>query len=158
MSEMIFRLSEPADAPAFSKWAAQNPQIEQRDLIATLKAKNPTCLFFVVEEDGVPTLFAPCYCQMALAHLAFNPDADGKQKLRALNTVLNGVMAFAVQYGMREITTLTKKEYGVAKWALANGFEEEDRQLYKFDINKILDAAKPKEEEAKPECAPVAEK
>jgi hypothetical protein len=151
MSEWKFRLAEPADAPAFSKWSAENPQIEQKDLIATLKAKNPTCLFFVAEEDGVVISFAPVYCQFALAHLAFNPEANGKQKMRALNTLLDGVMAFAVQYGIREITTLSKPEYGVAKWAVANGFVEEERQLFKFDINKVL-------EEAKPECAPVAEK
>jgi hypothetical protein len=151
MSEMKFRLAEPADAPAFSKWAAENPQIEQKDLIATLKSKNPTCLFFVAEEDGVAVMFAPFYCQWTLAHLAFNPEADGKQKLRALNLMLHGAMAFAVQYGIREITTLSKPEYGVAKWAAANGFVQEERQLFKFDINKVM-------EEANPECAPVAEK
>jgi hypothetical protein len=151
MSEIKFRLAVSDDAPAFSKWAAENPQIEQKDLIATLKAKNPTCLFFVAEEDGVAILFAPFYCQWTLAHLAFNPESTGKQKLRALNTMLHGAMAFAVQYGIREITTLSKKEYGVAKWAAANGFVEEERTQFKFDINKVL-------EEAKPECAPVAEK
>jgi hypothetical protein len=91
MSEMTFRLAVSEDASAFSKWAAQNPQIEQKDLIATLKAKNPTCLFFVAEEDGVAISFAPCYCQMTLAHWAFNPEASGTQKLRALNTLLDGV-------------------------------------------------------------------
>ena len=71
--------------------------------------------------------------------------------MQSLNVLTDGVSALMVQYGVREITTLSKEDYGVAKWAVANGFEKEDRQLFKLDLNKIL-------AEAENTCAPVAAK
>ncbi len=83
MSEWSFRGAEPADAEAFAKWVEANPQIEPSDIDAAAKKNQPTVLYFTVEKDGVPIAFAPVYLQIALAHLGFNPDADGKDKLEA---------------------------------------------------------------------------
>ena len=138
MSEWKFRLAEPADAEAFSRWAATNPQIDQKDLLAGMGKNNPTVLFFVADHKGVAISFAPVYLSATLAHLAFNPDARASEKMQSLNVLTDGVSALMVQYGVREITTLSKEDYGVAKWAVANGFEKEDRQLFKLDLNKIL--------------------
>jgi hypothetical protein len=157
MSEWTFGLAEPADAPAFSKWAAENPQIEQKDLLAGMKSNNPTVITFAVRKDGVAVAFAPVYAQMILAHLGFNPESDGKDKLRALQMLTDGVMAFVVQFGVYEIATLSKEEYGVAKWAAAHGFEKDDRQFFKLDINKLL-AQEAGSVEAEKLCAPVAAK
>lgn len=151
-----FRLAEPADALAFSKWSAENPQIEPKDLLATLKKNNPTTVFFVVTKDGVPISFAPIYCQMALAYLGFNPESEGKDKLKSLEVMIDGVSAFAVGMGVREIVTLSKEEYGIAQWAVKHDFDLEPRQLFKLDINKILKQAE-EETEAKQLCAPAAE-
>jgi hypothetical protein len=153
-----FRLAEPADAPAFSKWAAENPQIEQKDLLAALKKNNPTCVFFTATKDGVPISFAPVYCQMAVAHLAFNPESDGKDKLKSLEVLIDGVSAFAVQHGVREIVTLSKEDYGIAQWAMKHDFDLEPRQLFKLDINKILEQASKEDAKGKQLCAPVAAK
>jgi len=120
MSEWRFRLAEPADAEAFAKWSAENQQVEQTDLIAGMKKSNPTVLFFAVEKDGVVQAFAPLYLQMMLAHLGFNPEADNKDKLRAMQM------------------TMSKEEYPVAKWAVKHGFDLESRQAFKLDLNKIL--------------------
>jgi hypothetical protein len=154
-AQWAFRLAEPADAPAFSKWAAENPQIEEKDLLATLKKNNPTILFFVATKDGVPISFAPVYCQVALAHLAFNPEADGRDKLKSLEVLTEAVDIFAVQHGIHEIVTLSKPEYGVAQWAAKHGFDLETRQLFKRNLNPILEQGRKELEEAKL-CAPVA--
>lgn len=139
MSEWKFRAAEPADAEAFAKWSATNPQSDPQDLIAGTQSKNPTTVFFAVEKDGVVQVFAPLYAQMILAHLGFNPDADPKDKLRALGILLDGVSAFAVQYGVHELVTLSKEEYPIAQWALNHGFELDGRQLLKLDLNKRME-------------------
>lgn len=141
MSTWNFRLAELADAADFSKWAAENEQVDEADLLAGTKKKNPTVLFFAVEKDGVVVTFAPLYLQLTLAHLGFNPDADGKDKLRGMQMLIDGVSAVAVQYGIREITTLSKPDYPVAKWALKHGFDLDARQVFKMDLNKVLDSA-----------------
>ena len=152
MSEWKFRFANVDDANDFSRWAAHNQQIDQKDLIASLGSKNPTVIYLAVENpEGKVILFAPFYCQMTLPFLGFNPDAEPKEKLKAMEVLTDGATAFAVQYGVREITTLSQPEYPVAQWGLKHGFRLEDRQTLTLDINKIL------EEEAKL-CAPVAAK
>ncbi len=153
MSTWTFRGAEPTDAEAFANWVSQNDQIEPRDINAAALKNQPSVLYFVVEKDGVPVGFAPVYLQLALAHLGFNPEAEGRDKLEAMQRLLNGTVAFAVQFGIREIVTLSKENYPVAKWALKHGFDLEPRQSFKFDINKLLAVA---EEEQK--CVRVAEK
>ena len=146
-----FRLAKPEDAEAFSKWAATNPQIEQKDLLAGMHKNNPTVLTFTVTKDGVPIVFAPVYLSATLAHLGLNPESDGADKLRSLQMLLNGTAALMAQVGVREIITLSKKEYGVAKWAESRGFEPEERQLFKLDLNTII-------QEADEQCVPAAGK
>lgn len=138
MSEWIFRLAEPSDAEAFSKWAAENTQIDPKDLLAGMKRSNPTVLYFVAEKDGVAVAFAPVYMVAMLAHLGINPAADKKDVLQSLNVLTDGVMGFMVQFGIREIETLTKPAYGLAQWAEHHGFEKDDRLVYRLDINKQM--------------------
>ena len=153
MSEWKFRGAEPADAEAFAKWIENNPLIDPKDVTAAAKKNQPTVLYFVVEKDGVPVAFAPIYVQLAVAHMAFDPDADGRDKLEAMQRLLNGTAMFATQFGIREIVTLSKEKYPVAKWAVKHGFDLEPRQLLKFDINKVLAVA---EEESK--CVRVVDR
>jgi hypothetical protein len=151
MSEWKFRFAEKKDADAFSNWAAHNPQIDPKDLTAALSSKNPTVAYFAVENPkGEVVLFAPFHFQLTLSFLGFNPKAEQKEKLKAMAVLTDGATAFAVQYGIREITTLSKEEYPVAQWGLKHGFRLEDRQTLTLDINKILDEAKL--------CAPAAAK
>jgi hypothetical protein len=144
MSEWKFRLAEPADAESFVKWTVENSQIDRADIDAGLRKNNPTVVVFAVEKDGVVITFAPLYCQMALAHLGFNPAAEGKDKLRAMQMLIDGVSAFAVQYGVHEIVTLSKEAYPVAQWAMKHGFDLEPRQVLKLDLNKVLELAEAK--------------
>ena len=141
MAEWKFRLAGPEDAEAFVRWSTSNPQVDPKDIVSATKAKNPTVLVFAVEKDGVVQAFAPLHVQMSLDYLGFNPDADGKDKLRAMNMLNDGVAAFAVQYGIREITVVSKTEYPVAQWAMKHDFELEPRQLFKRDLNKIMELA-----------------
>lgn len=134
-----FRLAEAADAPVFSKWAAENKMIDPKDLKAATKANNPTVVFFAVEDEtGEVVAFAPFYCQLTLGFLGFNPEKDAETRKQALEVMLDGAMAFAVQFGVREITTLSKEKYPVARWATGHGFDVDSRQLFTFDINKVL--------------------
>jgi len=138
MAEWSFRLAEPTDAPAFAQWTASNPQIDPADIQAAQKAQNPTVLYFVVTKDGVPVAFAPVYVAAVLAHLGFDPLSSGKDRLKALGVLKDGVVAFMTQYGVREVQTLSKPDYGVAKWALAHGFEMDGRNLFKLDVNREM--------------------
>lgn len=153
MSEWAFRGAEPRDADAFAEWVETNPLIDPKDVTAAAKKNQPTVLYFVAEKDGVPIAFAPVYLQLAVAHMAFDPDADGRDKLEAMQRLLNGTVMFATQFGIREIVTLSEENYPVARWAIKHGFDVEPRQLLKFDLNKVLAVA---EEESK--CVRVAEK
>lgn len=142
MSEWEFRLAGPDDAESFAKWTAENPEIDDADKLSGMKSQNPTVLFFAVTKDGIVQAFAPVYLQMNVAHLGFNPAAEGKDKLRALQVLTDGVSGFAVQFGIREITTLSREEYPVAQWAVKHGFEVDGRQVLKLDLNKVMAEAK----------------
>ena len=154
MSEWRFRGAEPADAEAFAQYVIDNPQIELQDIVGANKKNNPTVMYVVAEKDGVPVAFAPIYLQVALAHLAFNPDVNGKDKLAAMQVLLNGTVSYALGLGVREITTLSKEEYPVAKWAMKHGFDLESRQVFKFDINSKVLAVAEKENQ----CVAPADK
>ena len=138
MSEYKFRLAEERDAPAIAKWVAENTQIDAKDIQLGLKKNSPTAVYFVVDRDGVSIAFAPFVCVMHLCHLGFNPDSRASEKMKAMQMLLDGATAFAVQYGVTEINTLTRDTYAMGKWALAHGFEKDNRELFRLDINKLL--------------------
>src|SRR5579863_1692744 len=140
--EWKFRLAEPSDAEAFSRWVVANPQIDPDAIERGTHRKNPTVVTFAVEKDGIVQAFVPVYLQFTLAHLGFNPQADDRDKLRALEMLTDGVAAFAVQYGIREITTLSKEEYPLAQWAMKHNFDLDPRQVFTLDLNKILEDRK----------------
>jgi hypothetical protein len=142
MSEWNLRLAEPKDAQSFADWAAHNPQIDAADLAAGLTKNNPTVLTFVAEKDGVPVWFAPVYLAGVLAHMCPNPEVDGLDRLRGLQVMTDGVMAFMAQFGIREIQTQTKLDYPIARWAMRHGFEFDGRETLKLDINEQMVEAK----------------
>lgn len=135
MSNWQFRLAVSDDAAAFAKWAAENPQIDQKDLIAGMGRTNPTVLTGVAEKDGVAVAFAPVYLSAVLAHLGFNPNSRASEKLEAMNVLKDGFSALMVQFGVRQIETLSMPDYGVAQWAMKHGFEQEPRSLFRLDLN-----------------------
>lgn len=138
MSEWNFRLAQPADAEAFAKWVAENEHIDDADKIAATHDKNPTVLWFVAEKNGAPVGFAPVYLQATVPHLGFDPASSAEDRKAAMQVLMDGVSAFMVQYGVREITTLSKDRYPIARWALQNGFDQDARQVFKLDLNKLM--------------------
>ena len=138
MSEWVFRQAKPEDAQSFAEWAAHNPQIDPKDLKAGTQKYNPTVLTFVAEKDGKAVAFAPVYMSAMLAHLGFDPASDGRDRLHSLQTLLDGLMAFYVQFGIRSITTLSKPEYPVAQWAMKHHFEKDGRDLFALNLNKEM--------------------
>lgn len=133
-----FRAAGPEDAESFAKWIAENPQIDEADKLSVLKANNPTVVWFCATKNGIVQSFAPVYLQAIVGHLGFNPDADGKDKLRSLQMLIDGVSGFMVQYGVREIVTMSKEEYPIAQWAMKHDFSLEPRQMLKLDLNKVM--------------------
>ena len=134
----LFRLAMPEDAEAFSKWVTDNPLIDPQDVQDGLNKNNPTTLTFVACLDGKPVLFAPLFLVARLAHLGFEPLCSGKERMRALEVIKDGIMAFMVQYGIREIETLSKPEYGVAKWAMRHDFEQDTRSVFRLNLNREM--------------------
>lgn len=138
-----FRLAVPEDANAFTQWTLSNPQIDSKDIDAAKKKNNPTVVTFAAENgDGQVVAFAPVYFQMILAHLTFNPDSTADDRRQAMRGMLTKGAEFALGMGVRELITLSKEEYGVAKWAVQQGFELDPRQVFKLDLNRMLVAAK----------------
>jgi hypothetical protein len=136
-SGLTFRFAQPSDAESFTRWAVENPKIPHKDILASMKANNPTSTVLVIEENGVPILFAPFYCQMNLAYLGFNPEYEGKIRLKALNALQWAIASFAYEFGVREVTVQTSKDYPVGKWALKHGFKEENRQTFTMRVTPI---------------------
>ena len=114
----------PEDAPAFSKWIAENTHIDEADKLAATRAMNPTVLWFVAEKNGVPVTFAPVYLQATVPHMGFNPETDAEDRKEGMQVLMDGVSAMMVQYGVREITTLSKARYPIARWATDHGFDK----------------------------------
>lgn len=136
MSEWTYRLAEPSDARAFAEWVNNNNQIDAGDVQRT--SKNPTCLFLVACCDGKPVAFAPVYSTWHLAHLAFAPEARAEERKAAMAGLLDFACGLAVQMKIREITTLTRSSYLMSHIAVHLGFERDDRELFRFDINKVM--------------------
>jgi len=137
-----FRFAQPSDTESFVKWSTENGKIPHKDIIAAMSANNPTVVFFVIEKDGVPVLFAPFYCQMVLAFLGFNPDARRKDRVDALESLKWVISQFAFDYGVREIAVNTSKDYPVGRWALKNGFVPDGRELFKMRVTPLIDPNK----------------
>jgi len=136
-----FRLALPEDAPAFKRWMADCKLIDPSDLTASMKSVQPTAVTFAVVKNGVPVVFAPIFATMSLGFLSFNPEANIKDRKSALKVLLRGAIAFAFQFGIRHLTTLSMRGYPVARWAEANGFVPETRTLFKYDLNEnVLNA------------------
>jgi hypothetical protein len=138
-SKWNFRLAEPSDAKAFSEWVLANPQIDPKDVQDGLKKNNPTALTFAVEYNGKVIAFVPVYCAAIIAHLGFNPEASAKDRLKALAVLKDGLAAFFVQFGIRELHTFSKPAYGIADWAARHGFEMDERHPYRLNLNREMD-------------------
>jgi hypothetical protein len=136
---LTYRWAEPSDAEAFSLWSSTNAKIPHKDVVATMSVNNPTCVYFVIEKNGVPLLFAPFYLQMLLGFLAFNPHAGRRDRINALEKMHEVSAGFASNLGIREVVVQTSPEYPVAKWAVKNGFEEEPRTTFKYRVTPLVD-------------------
>jgi hypothetical protein len=137
--ELTYRWAEPADAEAFALWSSGNGKIPHKDVVASMSVNNPTCVYFVIEKDGAPLLFAPFYLQMNLGFLGFNPNANRRDRIEALAKMQEISSQFANLLGIREIVVQTSAEYPVAKWASKNGFVEEPRQTFKYRVTPLVD-------------------
>lgn len=134
---MTFRFANPEDAEPFAAWATDHPDIPARDIKAAMKENNPTATILVIEDEGTPILYVPLYCSVRIAYLGFNPIADQRLRIAAMNTMRTAIMAFAANFGINQVDTLTKSGYAVAQWAEKHGFKAEDRQL--FELKGFLD-------------------
>jgi hypothetical protein len=94
----------------------------------------------VVEKDnadGTKTVLAvPAYAAMIIAFLVFNPETDGRERIKGLEKMKQALSIFSAYHGIREINTYTTPDRGVAKWALNHGFETEERKVLRLNLNE----------------------
>jgi hypothetical protein len=145
MSEINFRFATPEDAPAFTKWTMENPQIPQKDREAAMKENNPTATVLVLERDGVPVFFLPVYMTMRIAYCGFNPENTREESLESLETMLHYLKEFAKIWFINEIDVLTVGKLPIAQWAAAHDFKREDRELYTLKVVKPTKTSSPEE-------------
>lgn len=138
MSAWEFRLAGPDDAAAFSKWIVENQQIPDADKLSALKKNNPTILWFCVTKDGVVQAFAPVYLQFSVPHLGFNPVTEGRDLAEGLQRLTDGIAGFAIQYGIREIVTLSEEKLPMVRWALKHDFGLDKRGTLKLNLNAVM--------------------
>ena len=115
--EYTVRLAGADDSERFAKWIGGSTQIPVEDVKASLKEV---------------VLFAPLYAVARLAFIGFNPEAAGRERLKALDALKKASQAFWGMHGVNEIETLTMEDYPVAQWALKHGFTLERRQVVKL--------------------------
>jgi hypothetical protein len=135
-NEWKIRLAEPSDAASFAEWVAAGigaGLIDPNDVADT--QINPTTLYFVATKNGEPVAFAPCYLVTMLAHMGFDPQSAPRDRLRAMQVLIDAVSAFVRErLNVREIQTLTKSEYPIGAWSLKHGFKKDHRELFRFEI------------------------
>lgn len=134
MEGLNFRWATAEDSADFARWAVQNKDIPIKDIKACKKEKNPTATVLVITLHEKPILFVPLYLVARIAFLGFNPESSAKERLAAMEMMLVAIKAFAANWGITEINTLTKSTYDVAKWASRHGFKPEDRELFALSI------------------------
>lgn len=132
MDEYTVRLAGAEDSERFAAWISSSTQIPIQDVKASLKENNPTSVTLVIEKNGEVILFAPTYALAMLAFIGFNPEAEGREKIKALDALKKAAQAFWGMHGVNEITTLTREDYPIAQWALKHEFVPESRQLLKL--------------------------
>lgn len=133
--EFTVRIANENDAEPFAKWIAESRDIPVEDVKASLKEANPTSVTLVIECDGKVLLFAPTYAVALLGFIGFNPEAEPRERIKALEAIKRAVQAFWGMHGVTSVATLTKEEYPVAKWALNHGFVKEERQVFVLTSN-----------------------
>lgn len=148
MPKMTFRFATVEDAPAFARWAAENPQIPRKDIEAGMKENNPTATVLVMEEEiengeKVARLFIPVYLTMRLAYLGFNPENTEMENARALKAMLTAVKDFAAFWHINEVDTLTMTGLPMARWAAKRGFVAEERELYTLKVVPPIENSAP---------------
>jgi hypothetical protein len=134
MEGITFRSATPEDVPAFVEWVANNPDIPRED--ALLIGKNPTSTIIVIEKEGKPLLFLPFFALINVAFFGFNPEANARERIAAMEKALEALTAFAKHFNIAAIQGFSKKEYLMAQWALKKGFKEEPRTAFILEIPK----------------------
>lgn len=127
--ELTVRIANENDAEPFAQWISESTQIPFEDVQASLKEFNPTSVTLVIECDGKVLLFAPTYAVALLGFIGFNPEADGRERVKALDAIKKAAQTFWGMHGVTTIATLSREDYPVAKWALKHGFGLEPRQV-----------------------------
>lgn len=134
MTNWAFRFATATDAQQFAEWATGNPDIPRSDIESGTREQSPTATYLIVEEDGKVILCVPAFAVLRIAYLLFNPDADAKQRVGAMNKMRECLKGFAAMFGINRIETLSREGYAVAEWAEKHGFEIEDRQLFTLTV------------------------
>jgi hypothetical protein len=125
---MRYRFLTAEDAPILAKWVAENPDIPLQDK-RSLK-NHQTTEAIAIEEDGEILLILPFYALLNIAFFGFNPEADGRKRIKAMNYALEVMEDFAKKFHINAIQGFSNPNYKIAQWSEKHGFELEERQAF----------------------------
>jgi hypothetical protein len=123
-----YRFLTAADAPILAEWAANNPQIPVED--AKSLKNHPTCEAIAIEEGGEILLILPFFAVMQIPFFGWNPEADARKRVKAMNFALGVMEKFAVEHHVHGIQGFSRPQYPMAQWSVKHGFQAEDRQAF----------------------------
>lgn len=132
---MQFRFATPEDGALLAEWAINNPEIPMEDINA-VRASPSSVALIVADDEGKTLLILPWYVSLTVGFCAFNPDADHRERIKALNAALPVVVEAAKKFGIAHIEAFSKAEYSMAKWTMKHGFEEEKRRAFVLTVPK----------------------
>jgi len=126
---MKFRFATESDWSLLAKWAAENPDIPEKDAWAV--AASPSSVALVMaDDDGKILLILPWYPSLTIGFFGFSPEANAKERIKAMNAALPVVEKAAKKFGIAHVEGFSKADYLMAQWAEKHGFVEETRQAF----------------------------
>lgn len=135
MKNVTVRLARPEDAESFTKWATENQAIPTEDLQEF--GKHATAVTFVVEVAGKPVFYFPVWAICKLGFLGFNPQADARERLAALDVGMEALQNFAREFHISEVqfTSTADESYPMLRWCEKRGFVPVDKRHFRLEVN-----------------------
>jgi len=137
MKTTTVRVMQPEDEESFAKWATENAAIPTEDLQEF--GKHATAVTFVVEVDGKPVFYFPVWAICKLGFLGFNPQADARKRLAALESGMEALQTFARTFGISEVqfTSTADESYPMLRWCRKHGFQPVDKQHFRLEVHEV---------------------
>lgn len=128
-------LETPEEISQLAEFIGKNPDIPLDD-VNGLKASPSSVVLMVSDDEGKVLLMLPWYPLFVVPFFGFNPEANPRERIKAMNAALPIIEAAAKRFGIAHIAGMTRPEYGIAQWAMKHGFEPDQRQAFVKTLEK----------------------